>query len=209
MTTPSCFPSPRVPSSRTNHRLRLTVTIHPVPGTILRVDLSDGFRPPEMVKRRPAIVLSHPIPGRQLLCTTVPLSTTAPRPVLPHHLQITLDPPLPAPYPAPTMWVKGDIVLTVAFRRLRLLFAGNERAAKQQRRAVSATIQRFDLGVVRPGLVRKSRRESLPIGLFQPGRIAPFALMKSRKVTDDRVKVTERLPRRGALVWPSAPPLPM
>ena len=115
-----------MPPSPINHGLALTVTIHPVPGTILRVDLSDGFRPPEMVKRRPAIVLSPPIPGRPLLCTIVPLSTTAPRPVLPHHMQITLDPPLPAPYSAPTMWVKGDIVLTVAFHRLRLLFAGDE-----------------------------------------------------------------------------------
>jgi uncharacterized protein YifN (PemK superfamily) len=39
-------------------------------------------------------------------------------------MQITLDPPLPSPYNNPTMWVKGDIVLTVAFHRLRLLFSG-------------------------------------------------------------------------------------
>jgi len=39
-------------------------------------------------------------------------------------MQITLDPPLPHPYVAPTMWLKGDIVLTVAFHRLRLLFSG-------------------------------------------------------------------------------------
>ncbi len=44
--------------------------------------------------------------------------------MLPHHMQLTLDPPLPEPYDKPTMWVKGDIVLTVAFHRLRLLFAG-------------------------------------------------------------------------------------
>lgn len=42
--------------------------------------------------------------------------------MLPHHMEITLDPPLPAPYDKPTMWLKGDIVLTVAFHRLRLLF---------------------------------------------------------------------------------------
>jgi hypothetical protein len=39
-------------------------------------------------------------------------------------MQITLDPPLPHPYAERTMWVKGDIVLTVAFHRLRLLFSG-------------------------------------------------------------------------------------
>ena len=104
----------------------MSLRTHPQPGTILRVDLSEGFRAPEMVKRRPAIVLSHKIPGRYLLCTIVPLSTAAPNPILPHHMQITLDPPLPDPYSNPTMWVKGDIVLTVGFHRLRLLFRGNE-----------------------------------------------------------------------------------
>ena len=92
----------------------------------MRVDLSEGFRAPEMVKRRPAIVISPKIPGRNLLCSIVPLSTAAPNPILPHHLQITLDPPLPYPYSSPSMWVKGDIVLTVAFHRLRLLFQGKE-----------------------------------------------------------------------------------
>lgn len=101
----------------------MTVITHPAPGTIVRVDLNQGFRPPEMVKRRPAIVISPPIPGRSFLCSVVPLSTSAPNPALPHHMQITLDPPLPAPYDTPTMWVKGDMVLTVAFHRLRLLFS--------------------------------------------------------------------------------------
>lgn len=101
----------------------MTVVSHPEPGTIVRVDLSEGFRPPEMVKRRPAIVLSPPIPKRSMLCTIVPLSTTPPAPILDHHMRITLDPPLPKPYDSPTMWVKGDIVLTIAFHRLRLLFS--------------------------------------------------------------------------------------
>lgn len=100
----------------------MTVENHPLPGTILRVDLNEGFRKPEMGKRRPAIVLSPPIPGRERLCTIVPLSTTDPKTVMSHHMQITLDPPLPHPYESPTMWVKGDVVLTVAFHRLRLLF---------------------------------------------------------------------------------------
>lgn len=101
----------------------MTLVYHPRPGTIVRVDLAEGFRPPEIGKRRPAIVLSPPIPGRPLMCTIVPLSTSPPKRVLPHHLLIGLDPPLPQPYDSPDMWVKGDIVLTVAFHRLRLLFA--------------------------------------------------------------------------------------
>lgn len=45
-------------------------------------------------------------------------------------MEIHLDPPLPDPYSEPRMWLKGDIVLTVAFHRLRLLFSrweGGER----------------------------------------------------------------------------------
>ena len=100
----------------------MALAFHPSPGTVVRIDLSDGFRPPEMVKRRPAIVLSPKIAQRDSLCTIVPLSTSEPRLVLPHHLKIQFSPPLPAPYSAPEMWLKGDIVLTVAFHRLRLLF---------------------------------------------------------------------------------------
>lgn len=101
----------------------MTVVVHPVPGTIVRVDLSEGFRRPEIGKRRPAIVLSPPVPGRDFLCTIVPLSTTPPRQKHAHHLLLRFDPVLPHPYSAPEMWVKGDIVLTVAFHRLRLLFS--------------------------------------------------------------------------------------
>ncbi len=104
----------------------MTVQFHPIPGTIVRVDLGDGFRPPEMGKRRPAIVLSPEIRGRPQMCTVVPLSTRPPRPPLAHHMLIEFTPPLPEPYESPTSWVKGDIVLTVAFHRLRLLFVGKD-----------------------------------------------------------------------------------
>jgi mRNA interferase MazF len=101
----------------------MTVVSHPVPGTIVRVDLTEGFRVPEIGKRRPAVILSPPLTGRDLMCTIVPLSTKEPRIKLPCHMQITFDPPLPHPYgESPTKWLKGDIVLTVAFHRLRLLF---------------------------------------------------------------------------------------
>ena len=108
----------------------MTVTTHPAPGTILRVDLSEGFRSPGMVKRRPAIILSPAIPGGHLLCTIVPLSTTAPPGALQHHMQLTLDPPRPHPYFSTTMWVKGDIVLTVAFHRLRFLTTGKSQGQR-------------------------------------------------------------------------------
>lgn len=58
------------------------------------------------------------------MCTIVPLSTKKPTKLLPHHLEIRPDPRLPHPYSEEVMWLKGDIVLTVAFHRLRLLFSG-------------------------------------------------------------------------------------
>lgn len=109
----------------------MTVKTHPLPGTIIRVDLSQGFRPPEMGKRRPAVVLSPQLAGRNQLCAIVPLSTTAPHNVRPWHYRFELDPPLPAPYSTPEMWAKCDMVQTVAFHRLRLLFDGKDAAGER------------------------------------------------------------------------------
>lgn len=96
----------------------------PPPGTILRVDLNEGFRIPEMRKRRPAVVISPKLADREQLCTVVPLSTTEPRHLRPFNCVLDLAPPLPWPYDAPRMWVKADMVLTVAYHRLKLLHAG-------------------------------------------------------------------------------------
>lgn len=109
----------------------MTVIAHPQPGTIVRVDLNDGFRPPEMIKRRPCIILSPPLQDRKQLCAIVPLSTTPPARLHAHHLEIELDPPLPHPYGNRRMWVKADMVLTVAFHRLRLLHSRTEAGQRQ------------------------------------------------------------------------------
>ena len=49
------------------------------PGTVLLCDYSSGFRPPEMAKRRPSVVISLRLPHRNGLCTVVPLSGSSPR----------------------------------------------------------------------------------------------------------------------------------
>ena len=41
----------------------------------------------------------------------------------PSHADM-LRPALPRPYTEPVVWLKGDIVVTVAFHRLRFLFGG-------------------------------------------------------------------------------------
>ena len=107
------------------------ILYHPQVGTILRVDLNEGFRPPEMGKRRPAIVIGPQLAGRGKLCTIVPLSTTPPNPARAYHCTLELDPPLPAPYDSPVMWVKADMVLSVAFHRLKLLDRGKDGAGQR------------------------------------------------------------------------------
>ncbi|PYF07831.1 uncharacterized protein YifN (PemK superfamily) [Rhodobacter viridis] len=92
------------------------------PGTILVCDFSaGGFKAPEMVKPRPVVVISKRKRRSSGLLTVVPLSTTAPDPVLAHHCQITLEKPLPHPrFDKTECWVKGDMVTTVSFQRLDL-----------------------------------------------------------------------------------------
>ncbi len=104
----------------------MSILYHQQVGTILRVDLNEGFRLPEMRKRRPAIVISPSLAGRGQLCTIVPLSTSEPNPPQPYNCLLELDPPLPFPYHSPRMWVKADMIMCVAFHRLKLLDRGRD-----------------------------------------------------------------------------------
>lgn len=98
----------------------MALKFHPKPGTILICDYA-GFKAPEMVKRRPCVVVSPRLRRRDGLCTVVPLSTTPPYPPESYHYQITLDRPLPYPFGAAVMWAKCDMLATVSFDRLALI----------------------------------------------------------------------------------------
>jgi len=91
------------------------LTFHPDRGTILICDFSTGFRPPEMVKVRPVVVISPRRRRGSGLVTVVPLSSTPPEPPEPWHygLPAGVYPPARAP-----MWAKCDMVATVALDRL-------------------------------------------------------------------------------------------
>jgi mRNA interferase MazF len=97
------------------------------PGTLLLCNYAlGGFMPPEMVKRRPAIVVSPRLPHRDGLCAVVPLSTFPPERNYNYVVEITLDPALPAPFDSPVMWAKCDMIATVGFERLDLFRGGRE-----------------------------------------------------------------------------------
>lgn len=104
---------------------------HPQTGVVLMCDFNAGFKSPEMVKRRPVVVISPRIKSRVGLCTVVALSTKAPTPVMPYHCQINLRPELPAPFDSDGVWVKGDMVNVVGFHRLDLFRLGRDENGKR------------------------------------------------------------------------------
>lgn len=123
----------------------MALPFDPKPGTIVICDFR-GFIPPEMVKPRPAIVVSPKFRRRQGLCTIVPLSTTPPQRVEPYHHFLTIDPPLPYPFDAPSSWVKGDLLYTVSYGRLDL---PHERQPFSKRVFVTRMISQDDLEKIR------------------------------------------------------------
>ena len=68
-------------------------------------------------------------------------------------MEISFNPVLPKPYIAPKMWVKADIVLTVAFHRLRLLFSEWEDGQRV-----------YDVRVLEPEVMERVR-ECVRVGL--------------------------------------------
>jgi uncharacterized protein YifN (PemK superfamily) len=109
----------------------MTIREHPAIGSILMCDF-DGYRQPEMVKRRPVVVISPKIAARQGLCTVVALSTTAPSPVAQYHCQIDIRPHLPGWLQSDGVWIKGDMIAVVAFDRLDFVQLGKDHVGKRR-----------------------------------------------------------------------------
>lgn len=99
---------------------------HPGQGVVVICDFSVGFTEPEMVKRRPAIVMCPAIKTRPGLCTVVALSTTPPAYPMPYHSEIKLPFFIPPPFDAETHWVKADMINTVGFHRVNLISMGKD-----------------------------------------------------------------------------------
>ena len=102
------------------------------PGSILLCNYNTGFIAPEMVKRRPAIVISPRLQRRDGLCTVVPLSTTPPASELPYQCRLELTEVLPPPFTSTTMWVKADMLATVCFERLDLFRTERDQSGKRK-----------------------------------------------------------------------------
>lgn len=109
----------------------MAIAEHPAIGTILMCDFDTGFVKPEMVKRRPVIVISPRITARPGLCTVVPLSTTAPDPEMQYHCQIDLPDQLPDWFDKTGVWVKADMMAAVGYKRLDFISLGKDRGGKR------------------------------------------------------------------------------
>ncbi|WP_422463325.1 MULTISPECIES: type II toxin-antitoxin system PemK/MazF family toxin [unclassified Endozoicomonas] len=62
----------------------MAIKYHPKVGSILMCDFSQGFKEPEMTKKRPVLVVSS-IRKRGGLVTVACISTSTPNPVEPYH----------------------------------------------------------------------------------------------------------------------------
>lgn len=100
----------------------MPIRYHPKTGSILFCDFSKGFEEPEMVKKRPVIVIAGEIQGRSGLVTVVPLSTVEPTTIQPYHYQVPKQSlPMLDLFQRTDSWVKGDMLYTVGFHRLDLI----------------------------------------------------------------------------------------
>ena len=123
----------------------------PRTGSVLLCDFSlGGFRPPEMVKRRPVVVLSPRLRHRDGLVSVVPLSTTPPDGVVPYVVPLSLKPLQPAPFNAPACWAKCDMVSCVGFGRLD--FFRTHRGAARRRAFLKLNLSADQLQRVRDGV---------------------------------------------------------
>lgn len=93
----------------------MPITFHPKAGMVLICDFA-GFKVPEMVKARPVVVISPNHLVRPGLVTVVPLSTTLPNPIEPHHVQLKGS-PIPGKA-AGDVWAKCDMISCVSLGRM-------------------------------------------------------------------------------------------
>jgi uncharacterized protein YifN (PemK superfamily) len=92
----------------------MALSFQPKVGNVLMCDF-EGYVAPEMIKKRPVVVIARNRANNQLV-TVVPLSTTAPEVMETHHYRLPLN-PVPA-HKGETCWAKCDMLATVSITRM-------------------------------------------------------------------------------------------
>lgn len=131
----------------------MPIQFAPTPKTLVLCDFSlGGFRAPEMIKRRPAIIISPRLPHRDGLCTVVPISYTPPIREVAYVVRLDFErQPLPSPFDAPVAWVKCDMLATVCYDRLDLFRTGRD--AQGKRKYLQLKLSDTDFERVRQGIM--------------------------------------------------------
>ena len=122
----------------------MPIAFLPRPGTVLICDFRTGFVPPEMVKRRPVVVLS---PHRSELSgphIVVPLSTTKPWHIQPVHVPLPIRRYNFLRGPE-EIWAKCDMLTAVASSRLERLYSNGHR--------ITPIVRDRDLTAIRRGVL--------------------------------------------------------
>jgi mRNA interferase MazF len=104
----------------------------PISGQIVFCDFK-GFITPEMVKKRPVIVVSPKERRHKSLCAVVPLSASAP---CSNEIHTSIKIALPSEFKKrewfqKDCWAKCDIINTVCLERLDLIYLGRDTAGKR------------------------------------------------------------------------------
>jgi mRNA interferase MazF len=94
----------------------MALLFHPRAGQVFMCDFS-GFKEPEMIKPRPAIVGSPKLPYRSGIVAVVPISLTEPKHNLPFCFRLSKNyhPEEPDGLPC---WAKADMVMNLGIYRL-------------------------------------------------------------------------------------------
>ena len=127
----------------------MPITYHPKEGELFICDYPKDMAAPEMIKKRPVIVVSPSLKHRGSLVTVVPLSSTEPKLLMPYHVQLAFDPALPEPWNKNPCWAICDHAMTVGFHRLNLIRLGKDQYGKRK-------YYQFRLDIERLSALRKA-----------------------------------------------------
>ena len=97
------------------------IQFHPHKGTVVMCDFR-GHEIPEIVKKRPVVVITPRLPHRDGLATVVPLSTTPPE--FDVDYVVKLDGYYGNDSLKPTQYAKCDLICAVSFKRLDRIKVG-------------------------------------------------------------------------------------
>lgn len=140
----------------------MPLKFQPKARSIVYCDFS-GYIAPEIIKRRPVVVLTAHKRNSKLV-TVVPLSTTPPNPVESYHYRL-LQNPLPHST-APEVWAKCDMVAVVSIDRLDLVRTPRGVNGKRQYLSLSIGADQFE--AIRRGVVHALGLASVVFPTPQP-----------------------------------------